>query len=78
MFALPLTLLALAASAFGYEEPKPPKLTFLFTVNINLTQPGIQLGSLPLGSRAIQTIKGGKFWGPKLNGEYITMHIFLA
>ncbi|KAK3347754.1 hypothetical protein B0H65DRAFT_461341 [Neurospora tetraspora] len=64
-----LSLLALAASA-AYPvlaAPAPPPLTYLYSVNLTMPA-GTDLGHVPYGSRALLTISGGTFSGPKLNG----------
>lgn len=67
MFTLPLTLLALAATALA-AEPAPPKFTYLFSVNLTFAAP-ITIGSVPYGTRDLLTISGGTFSGPKLSGN---------
>ncbi|KAK3385859.1 hypothetical protein B0H63DRAFT_560362 [Podospora didyma] len=66
MFALPLALLAFAAT--GLADPTPPALTYLYSVNLTFAAP-VEIGSVPTGNRAILTIAGGAFSGPKLNGK---------
>ncbi|KAK3317559.1 hypothetical protein B0T19DRAFT_435193 [Cercophora scortea] len=65
MFALPFALLALAAK--GLADPKPPALTYLYSVNLVMPA-GVDIGSVPYGKRALLPISGGTFSGPKLNG----------
>ena len=69
MLAFPVALLALAASAFA-ADPKPPPLTYLYSVNLTFGQP-IAIGSVPYGHRDLLTISGGTFSGPKFSGKVI-------
>jgi len=68
MLALPITLLALAASAFA-ADPKPPPLTYLYSVNLTFGDP-IAIGAVPYGHRDLLTISGGSFSGPKFSGLF--------
>ncbi|KAK0713407.1 hypothetical protein B0T26DRAFT_610548, partial [Lasiosphaeria miniovina] len=54
--------------ATGLADPKPPALTWLYSVNITFAAP-IEIGAVPTGNRAILTISGGSFAGPKIAGK---------
>ncbi|KAK0729549.1 hypothetical protein B0H67DRAFT_501072 [Lasiosphaeris hirsuta] len=66
MLALPLAVLAFAASVIA--DPKPPPLTYLYSVNLTFA-PTITIGSVPSGSRDLLPISGGAFTGPKFSGK---------
>ena len=66
MLALPLTLLTLAATALA--EPAPPKFTYLYSANLIFGAP-VPIGAVSTGNRAILSIVGGAFTGPKLTGN---------
>ncbi len=68
MLSLPLSLLALAATALA-ADPTPPKLTYLYSANLTFAAP-ITIGSVPSGSRNLLTINGGTVKGPKINGTH--------
>lgn len=64
--------LALAAAAVAVpltprSPPEAPLTEYLFTVTIKSGAP-IELGETPAGQRAFQTISGGTFSGPELQG----------
>jgi hypothetical protein len=67
MLVLTLSLLSLATSIFAREPVAPPKLTFLYGIDLELPPP-VDIGKAPFGSRSILGITGGTFSGPKLNG----------
>ncbi|KAK0609428.1 hypothetical protein B0T14DRAFT_400138, partial [Immersiella caudata] len=50
--------------------PKPPNLTYLYSVNLTFGDP-ILIGSVPYGKRDLLTISGGAFSGPKLSGKVV-------
>ena len=66
MFALPVALLALAATG-AVAAPAPPPLTYLYSVNLTFGET-VSIGSVPYGSRDLLPISGGAFSGPKLSG----------
>ncbi len=73
MLAQPLTLLALAATALA-AEPAAPKFTYLYSANLTFGAP-VQIGAVSTGNRAILSIVGGAFAGPKLTGNtYVLPH----
>ncbi|KAF2664699.1 hypothetical protein BT63DRAFT_429448 [Microthyrium microscopicum] len=62
-----VSALLLAVSAVAQTAPPAPGLTYLYTVNLNVSTP-IDLGVGPAGLRRIVPVIGGVFTGPKLNG----------
>ncbi|OAA64383.1 Outer membrane protein, beta-barrel [Niveomyces insectorum RCEF 264] len=58
----------LAAASGARADPKPPTLTFLYSINLTMAA-SLDIGSTPTGSRGILPITGGTFSGPKLNGN---------
>jgi hypothetical protein len=70
MFAWSLFCLSLAATglALPMAEPTPPKLTFLYAVNLTIPAP-IDVGVGPQGLRQALAITGGAFEGPKMKGR---------
>ncbi len=69
MLSLSVLLLSLAATGLGWPlaDPKPPALTYLYTVNLTSPAP-INVGAGPRGIRQVIPISGGAFSGPKLSG----------
>lgn len=65
------TLLTAAVAVTGVSAaaaPKPPTLSFLYSVNITMGAT-LDIGTTTIGSRGILPIIGGTFWGPKLSGN---------
>ncbi|KAM7203399.1 Protein of unknown function (DUF3237) domain containing protein [Naviculisporaceae sp. PSN 640] len=62
-----LALAGLSAAAKPPKDPKPPGVTYLYTVNITGgdTYP---VGAGPYGTRLVVPITGGTFSGPRLKG----------
>jgi hypothetical protein len=56
-----------AITAFAQSTPKPPTLTYLYTLNATLAD-AITIGPGPRGGRVAIPITGGTFSGPKLKG----------
>jgi hypothetical protein len=69
MLSLPLTVLALAATALA--DPTAPKLTYLYSANVTFGTT-VSIGAVALGTRNVQPIAGGTFSGPKLSGTLIS------
>ncbi|KAJ4394761.1 hypothetical protein N0V93_003981 [Gnomoniopsis smithogilvyi] len=71
-----LSALAFAATALASpvsrnsSTPAAPATKYLFTANI-LSDAPIELGETPAGQRAFQTISGGTFSGPELQGKVV-------
>ena len=65
---LALSLLTGVLAQMNSTEPKPPRLTYLYTANATLG-PTIQYGDGPKGNRVAIPIIGGTFEGPKMKGE---------
>ncbi|KAK3360468.1 hypothetical protein B0T25DRAFT_496373 [Lasiosphaeria hispida] len=69
-----LTLLSLLtltnAAVFSPKGPKPPGLTYLYTVNITGGE-AAPVGLGPRGYRVVVPIVGGSFSGPKLKGTVL-------
>ena len=65
---LALSLLTGVLAQTNSTEPKPPRLTYLYTANATLG-PTIQYGDGPKGNRVAIPIIGGTFEGPKMKGE---------
>lgn len=49
-------------------EPAKPPLTYLYSANLTIP-PAYDIGTVPMGGRAILPLTGGSFSGPKLSGE---------
>ncbi|CAK7218001.1 hypothetical protein SCUCBS95973_003342 [Sporothrix curviconia] len=62
---------AVAVGVAAAATPKPPVLSFLYSINITMSAPQ-DIGTTPTGSRGILPIVGGKFSGPKLSGNVTT------
>ncbi|CAK7205327.1 hypothetical protein SEUCBS139899_008097 [Sporothrix eucalyptigena] len=64
------TLLTAAIAVVGASAatPKPPTLTFLYSINITMAATQ-DIGVTPIGDRGILPINGGSFSGPKLSGN---------
>ncbi|KAH8890355.1 hypothetical protein GQ53DRAFT_867235 [Thozetella sp. PMI_491] len=64
------TVFFLSLAALGLADPKPPTLTYLYSVNLTIpSAANVDIGSGPQGSRGILSITGGAFSGPKLKGK---------
>ncbi|CAK7234136.1 hypothetical protein SBRCBS47491_008846 [Sporothrix bragantina] len=59
---------AIAVGVAAAATPKPPTLSFLYSINISMSAPQ-DIGTTPTGSRGILPIIGGTFAGPKLSGN---------
>ncbi|KAJ4414722.1 hypothetical protein N0V82_007774 [Gnomoniopsis sp. IMI 355080] len=68
--ALVVAATALASPAGNSSEPAAPATKYLFTANI-YTGAAIQLGQTPAGQRAFQSISGGTFSGPGMQGTIV-------
>jgi len=56
----------------GSFEPPPPRLELLARFEVDVTAPPWELGETSgLGRRRIIPITGGRFFGPRLNGEIL-------
>ena len=63
----PILALAGFSAAAGPKYPKPPGITFLYTVNITGGD-RYPVGTGPYGNRIVVPILSGSFAGPKLKG----------
>ncbi|KAK0108448.1 hypothetical protein ONS95_003251 [Cadophora gregata] len=69
---LTLSLLTSALTQVNLTEPKPPRLTYLYTANATLG-PTIQYGDGPKGKRVAIPIIGDTFEGPRMKGTIIDL-----
>ena len=72
--SITLSAATLAVAQTAEEPPTPPALEWLLTYNADFSFP-VDTGENPTGRRVIFPVQGGKFHGPKLNGE--TLHLML-
>ncbi|KAK1750168.1 hypothetical protein QBC47DRAFT_407399 [Echria macrotheca] len=72
LFSALTSILAVAglAQAGGPKPPKPPSLTYLYTVNITGAD-AIPVGQGPRGFRIVFPILSGSFAGPRLKGTVL-------
>lgn len=63
-------LLAFAGLSIGTQNPPPPGLSFIYSLNITAGE-AIPVGAGPRGPRIIFPIVAGSFAGPKLKGTIV-------
>ncbi|KAF7718953.1 Uncharacterized protein PECH_006297 [Penicillium ucsense] len=70
---LVLGLLIQTAAAIHHASPKPPKLSFLYTLFAECKSDLMHPGTGPHGIRAAIPIIGGNFSGPHLSGKVLNV-----